>query len=201
MRLSAHFGQWREVGRRGRNVRQWQVAAGLIYGQVKKSYWRRKLLRVTHVMRLGTQADLKAAGPRTGSLWAAEHRFYRAGGSDRPSWSGSIGASHLGHGPPGSTTRSSPGMVASRLTLCASPCIATSGAGATTSARWQADGAARPPAYLSHGSGKNQPTMDDAGSALFSLATSATLHMLSVNGSEETPLERAVKRRYVHRDP
>jgi len=59
--LTAHFGQWREVGRRGRNVRRWQVAAGLIYGQVKKSYWRRKLLRVTHVMRLGTQADLKAA--------------------------------------------------------------------------------------------------------------------------------------------
>jgi len=59
--LTAHFGHWREVGRRGRNVCQWQVAAGLIYGQVKKSYWRRKLVRVTHVMRLGTQADLKAA--------------------------------------------------------------------------------------------------------------------------------------------
>jgi hypothetical protein len=61
MRLAAHFGQWLEVGRRGRKVRQWQVAAGLIYGQVKKSYRRRKLLRVTHVMRLGTQADLKIA--------------------------------------------------------------------------------------------------------------------------------------------
>jgi hypothetical protein len=61
MRLSAHFGHWREVGRRGWNVCQWQVAAGLIYSQVKKSYWRRKLVRVTHVMRLGTQADLKAA--------------------------------------------------------------------------------------------------------------------------------------------
>jgi hypothetical protein len=42
-------------------VRQWQVAAGLIYGQVKKCYRRRKLVRVTHVMRLGAQADLKAA--------------------------------------------------------------------------------------------------------------------------------------------
>jgi transposase InsO family protein len=42
-------------------VRRWQVAAGLIYGQVKKSYRRRKLARVTHVMRLGTQADLTAA--------------------------------------------------------------------------------------------------------------------------------------------
>ena len=37
MRFSAHFGHWLEVSRRGRNVRQWQVAAGLIYGQVKKS--------------------------------------------------------------------------------------------------------------------------------------------------------------------
>ncbi len=59
--LTAHFGQWLEVGRRGRNVRQWQVAASLIYGQVKKSYRRRKLVRVTHVMHLGTEAALEAA--------------------------------------------------------------------------------------------------------------------------------------------
>jgi IS1 family transposase len=59
--LTAHFGQWLVGHRRGRNVRQWQVAAGLIYGQVKKSYRRRKLVRVTHVMRLGTEADLKRA--------------------------------------------------------------------------------------------------------------------------------------------
>nr|HET6904709.1 hypothetical protein [Ktedonobacteraceae bacterium] len=59
--LTAHFGHWREVRRRGQKVCRWQVVAGLIYGQVKKSYWRRKLARVTHVMRLGTQADLKAA--------------------------------------------------------------------------------------------------------------------------------------------
>ena len=42
-------------------MRQWQVAAGLIYGQVKKSYRRRKLERVTPVMRLGTEDALKAA--------------------------------------------------------------------------------------------------------------------------------------------
>jgi IS1 family transposase len=59
--FTAHFGQWRAGSRRGRNVRQWQVAAGLIYGQVKKSYRRRKLARVSHVMRLGTQADLSVA--------------------------------------------------------------------------------------------------------------------------------------------
>jgi transposase InsO family protein len=34
---------------------------GLIYGQVKKCYRRRKLMRVRHVMRLGTQADLAVA--------------------------------------------------------------------------------------------------------------------------------------------
>jgi len=57
--LTAHFGHWLQVGQRGRNVRRWQVAAGLIYGQVKKSYRRRKLVRVTHVMRLGTQTALQ----------------------------------------------------------------------------------------------------------------------------------------------
>jgi Integrase core domain len=36
------------------------VAAGLIYGQVKKCYRRRKLVRVRHVMRLGTEDALKA---------------------------------------------------------------------------------------------------------------------------------------------
>jgi transposase-like protein/IS1 family transposase len=57
--LTAHFGQWLEVVRRGRKVHQWQVAAGLIYGQVKKSYRRRKLVRISHVMRLGTEDALK----------------------------------------------------------------------------------------------------------------------------------------------
>jgi hypothetical protein len=42
-------------------VLRWQVAAGLIYGQVKKIYRQRKLVRVSHVMRLGTLADLAAA--------------------------------------------------------------------------------------------------------------------------------------------
>jgi IS1 family transposase len=59
--LTAHFGHWLEVSRRGRKVRQWQVAAELIYGQVKKSYQRRKVVRITHVMRLGTSAALTVA--------------------------------------------------------------------------------------------------------------------------------------------
>ncbi len=59
--LTAHFGAWRDERRRRRNVRRWQVATNLIYGQVKKCYRRRKLVRVTHVMRLGTEEALKAA--------------------------------------------------------------------------------------------------------------------------------------------
>ena len=42
-------------------MRQWQGAVGLIDGQVKKSYRRRKPVRVTHVMRLGTEDALKVA--------------------------------------------------------------------------------------------------------------------------------------------
>src|SRR5204863_8602863 len=64
--LTAHFGHWLPAGRRGRQRRQWQVAAGLIYGQVKKSYQRRKLVRVSQVMRLGTEDALKAALQRLG---------------------------------------------------------------------------------------------------------------------------------------
>jgi hypothetical protein len=59
--LTAHFGHWLQVGRRGRNVLRWQVAAGLIYGQVKKCYRRCKLVKVRHVMRLGTEDALKVA--------------------------------------------------------------------------------------------------------------------------------------------
>jgi IS1 family transposase/transposase-like protein len=59
--LTAHFGQWLALRRRGRNVRRWQVEQSLIYGQVKKSYRRRKLVRVKHVMRLGTEDALKVA--------------------------------------------------------------------------------------------------------------------------------------------
>ena len=43
--LTAHCGQW--AARGGRRVQQWQVAAGLVYGQVKKRYRRRRLVGVT----------------------------------------------------------------------------------------------------------------------------------------------------------
>ena len=50
----------------GRRKRQWQVADGLIYGQVKKGYQRRRLARIIPVMRCGTQADLGSGLKRIG---------------------------------------------------------------------------------------------------------------------------------------
>ncbi len=57
--LTAHFGRWVAVP--GHRARQWQVAVDLLYGQVKKTYRRRKVIRVTRVMRCGTLEDLRAA--------------------------------------------------------------------------------------------------------------------------------------------
>ncbi len=57
--LSAHFGQW--IRGAGQRARQWQVLPGVIYGQVKKIYRRRKVVRVTRVMRSGRYEELRAA--------------------------------------------------------------------------------------------------------------------------------------------
>jgi IS1 family transposase len=62
--LTAHFGQW--VATAGCRARRWQLAVGLIYGQVKKTYRRRKLVRVTQVMRCGTGGELTAGLKKLG---------------------------------------------------------------------------------------------------------------------------------------
>ncbi len=102
--LTAHFGQWLEVGRRGRKTRQWQVAAGLIYGQVKKSYRRRKLVGVSYVMRLGTDAALKVALLGLGLSGRLNTAFIERVNLTIRDARGSPCSSHLGHGPAVSTT-------------------------------------------------------------------------------------------------
>jgi IS1 family transposase len=57
--LTAHFGQW--AASVGQRARRWQVAAGLIYGQVKKRYRRRRLVEVTYMLRCGTREALQSA--------------------------------------------------------------------------------------------------------------------------------------------
>ncbi len=104
MRLSAHFGHWLQVGRRGRKALRWQVASELIYGQVKKSYRRRKLARVTPVMRLGTEAALKVVLEGLGHSGRLNTAFiervnltisHAIAALARRSWATSQQASHL----------------------------------------------------------------------------------------------------------
>lgn len=54
--LTAHFGQWA-----GGAARRWQVAPGLLYGQVAKTYRRRRVVRVTPVLRCGTREAFRRA--------------------------------------------------------------------------------------------------------------------------------------------
>ena len=126
-------------------------------------------------MRLGTEAALDDRLAGDGLLRTAEHRFYRAGESDRPSWGGGAGTPHVGHGPAGPTTAGSPGMVASVLSFCAPPRITPGSARAAARARWQAGGATLPAANSSHGSRENQPTVDGARGALLPIAAAFRL--------------------------
>ncbi len=57
--MTAHFGEW--VTAVGQHACHWQVMPGLIYGQVKKTYRRRTVVRVTRLMRWGAHEDLQAA--------------------------------------------------------------------------------------------------------------------------------------------
>ncbi len=43
----------------GQRAREWRVVPSLIYGQVKKTYRRRKVVQVTHVMCCGTIENLR----------------------------------------------------------------------------------------------------------------------------------------------
>jgi IS1 family transposase len=62
--LTAHLGQWLTDPATGR--RKWQVALGLLYGQVIKAYRRRQLATVERRMQLGQREDLQIALQRLG---------------------------------------------------------------------------------------------------------------------------------------
>jgi hypothetical protein len=113
---------------------------------------------------------------RTGLLRAAEHGFYRAGESNRPTWGCSSRPPHVGDGSAVLAPAGPSRVVASLLPLCASPCLAPGDARAAASARWQTSSPVLPAAYPCHGSGKNEPMLDSEGGALLSLTSCATLH-------------------------
>jgi len=168
--LTAHFGQWLEVGRRGRKVREWQVAAELIYGQVKKSYRRRKLARVTHVMRLGTRADLTLALQGMGFSGRLNTAFI-----ERVNLTVRHGVAALARRT-WATVQQAPQLLAHLHWWRAYYHFVRPHAALRVAlvqpaaARGQVGGTTLPPAYPSDGSRKNQPTMDGARRALLPIA-------------------------------
>jgi hypothetical protein len=97
----------------------WQ-RANLIYGQVKKCYRQRKLVRVTPVMRLGTEADLKAALQGLGFSGRLNTAFIERVNLTVRDARLSSGKTDLGHRTVVPTSLGTPGMVACVLSFCAS---------------------------------------------------------------------------------
>jgi len=163
------------------------VAAGLLYGQVKKSSRRRKLVRVTHVMRLGTGAALKVALQRMGLSGRLNTAFiewvnltvrHGVAALARRTWA---------------TAKPAPQLLAHLEWWRAYYHVVRPHASLRVAlvqpaaARWQADGATLPPAYQSSGSGENQPTMDSAGSAVFSSTPGTILNHLRATEVRRRP--------------
>jgi len=174
----------------------------------EKCYRRRKLVRVRHVMRLGTQADLSLALQGMGFGGAAEHCLYREGESDYPAWDSRTGSSYLGDGAAVAIPTRPSGVVARLLSLCAASRSAASGAGAAARTRGQANGTTLPTAYPSDGSWENHPAMDRARGALVSLAVGFRLSATQAregavscheevgeDASRSTPIEHRLAKR------
>jgi transposase-like protein len=158
--LTAHFGQWLQMVRRGRNVRRWQVEPSLIYGQVKKSYRRRKLVRVTHVMRLGTEDALTAALQGLGLSGRLNTAFIERVNLTVRNAGSRAGSSHLGHLSTGSTAAGPPGVVASVVSFCAASPSTARSVCAAARARWQMGGTTLSAANSGDGCWQNPSTLE-----------------------------------------
>jgi hypothetical protein len=113
--LTAHFGQWVEV--LGRRKRQWQVATGLIYGQVKK---REKAPAAGGGYVSATLWDVRSIEGRTHAArakWAAQYRICRAREFDAAADGGGAEAPDLVDDAGGAAASTPSGVVAGLLSL------------------------------------------------------------------------------------
>jgi IS1 family transposase len=194
MRLPAHFGHWLLVNRRGRKVLRWQVAAGLIYGQVKKCYRRRKLVRVTQVMRLGTQTDLTVALQGMGFSGRLNTAFIERVNLTVRHGIAALARRTWATAKPAPTPVSTPGVVACLLSFRASSPIPTSSARAPVRTRGQTSGTTLSTANSGYGCWQNQSTMDGARGAFLPIATGFRLRASESRGG----LQCHVTGRLVH---
>jgi hypothetical protein len=165
------------------------VATGLIYGQVKKTYRRRKLARVTPVMRLGTQADLTVALQRMGFSGRLNTAFL-----ERVNLTVRHGVAALARRT-WATAQQAPQLLAHVQWWRASSHFVRPHAalrialGQPAAARWQAGGPTLSPSDRSSGRREKQPTVVNAGSPVLSLATTAMLHHVSVEKARRCPVK------------
>ena len=175
--------------RRGRKVLRWQVAAGLIYGQVKKCYRQRKLVKVRHGLASWNRGRPPSRLTRDGLLRPAEHGFHRTGESDHPAWDRCVGSSHLGDRAAVPTPVGHSRVAARLLSFCTSSRSAAGEAHAAPRTRGQTIGATLPSTDTGDGCGENPSKMDCARGALVPLAQGFPLSAMQAG------CERSVKSR------
>jgi hypothetical protein len=113
LRLSAHFGDWLQVGRRGRNV---QKTAGGGWSPLRSSETKLPAAQAgaRHARdALGDRGRSQGLLAGDGLLWTAPYRLSRTGSTDGPTWGGSARTTDLGEGSACSTAPSPSGVVAS----------------------------------------------------------------------------------------
>ena len=177
--LTAHFGHWLALGRRGRKARRWQVEAGLIYGQVKKCDRRRKLARVTHVMRLEQRPLSKPLGLGLGLSGRLQTAC-----SERVNLTVRHGVAALARRT-WATAKPAPQLLAHLEWWRASSHFVRPHASLRIALVHPRERGGTPLAQrdlqcTSDGSEKNQPTVDSTGSALLFPITAATVHPLGM---------------------
>jgi hypothetical protein len=154
-------------------------AAGLICGQVKKTYRRQRLVRVTPIMRCSPRAALQAARTELGLSGRLNTAFVERVKKDAAAERRGSGASQLVNTAGGATLAGAAGMVARLVALRAAASVATSCTGTVDCARWAAAAAAVPPADTRNGHWPDAPALDSAGSSDTRFAVGATRHGLS----------------------
>jgi hypothetical protein len=172
--LTAHYGQWvTGTGSRSKKP-QWQVAEGLLYGQMQKSYRRRKLVQVKQMIRLGTGSAFKEALQSLGFSGRVNTAFIErvnvtirrgVAALARRTWATALQAPHLE-----AHLRLSAGLLSlrasARLTACGS---------ARASGRDLAEETQVPAAPPRHGRWADEAPLDHAVPPLLSTPATASL--------------------------
>ena len=136
--LTAHFGHWSTDPTTGKAC--WQVTLDLFYGQVKKSYRRRKLHLVERLIRLGDLATLSEHLKMLGLSGSLNTAFVeRLNLTLRHALAALPKASLLGHGPAHRQTHCPSRVVACLLSLLPPPLVSAFQARRAADAAGQAD--------------------------------------------------------------